>query len=188
MEKSKRELILDAALKMFVDSGFENSPTSKISKQAGVATGTLFHYFETKEKLVNELYLEVKNSFVNALKKDIENARTIRQKLETIWYNGVTWVIKVNDGYKFLMMFSSSAYISEKTKAEGLSKFTFILEILKEGLEEEILKDVPVILMNEILFSMIFGTAKIYKEKSEELEDATTREKAFSLFWDAIKR
>ncbi len=188
MEKSKREMILEAALNMVVENGFENSPTAKISKQAGVATGTLFNYFESKEKLINELYLDIKRDLVTTLRRNLDEAKTIRQKIECIWYNGVRWAVEKPEGYKFFGMFGSSSYISSKTREEGLEKFTFILDILNEGIEHEILKDTKVILLNEILFSMIFGIAKIFRIKPEELEIKEKRDEAFTLVWDAIKR
>lgn len=52
----KKEMIFAAALKLFVKNGIDRTPTAMISKEAGVATGTLFHYFSSKEVLVNELY------------------------------------------------------------------------------------------------------------------------------------
>ena len=56
----KREAILKTALNLFTERGFHNTPTSLIAKEAGVATGTLFHYFKNKEILINELYLHIK--------------------------------------------------------------------------------------------------------------------------------
>src|SRR5215469_11066558 len=49
-EKTKRA-ILDAALKLFAEKGFYNTTTKAISRKAGIAEGTLFNYFETKEDL-----------------------------------------------------------------------------------------------------------------------------------------
>ena len=57
----KRKQILDAALKLFVELGFHGTPTSMIAKEAGVANGTLFHYFATKDELVIALYVAIKN-------------------------------------------------------------------------------------------------------------------------------
>lgn len=188
MEKSKRELILDSALQMFVRCGFENSPTSKISKNAGVAAGTLFHYFETKETLINELYLEIKRDLVTALKMNLESASTIRQQIETIWFNGVFWAVEKPDSYRFITMFSSSSYISDNTRREGFEKFSFILDFLKKGVEEEILKDVSIMLMNEVLFSLMFGIARVYQAHPEDMDIREDRSILFSMVWDAIKR
>src|SRR5215469_13259895 len=49
-EKTKRA-ILAAALKLFAEKGFYNTTTKAISRKAGIAEGTLFNYFETKEDL-----------------------------------------------------------------------------------------------------------------------------------------
>ena len=54
--EQKRQAILDAAFRVFVERGVAASPTSAISKAAGVAEGTLFTYFKTKEELMHELY------------------------------------------------------------------------------------------------------------------------------------
>jgi AcrR family transcriptional regulator len=49
-EKTKRA-ILAAALKLFAEKGFYGTTTKAISRKAGIAEGTLFNYFETKEDL-----------------------------------------------------------------------------------------------------------------------------------------
>src|SRR6516225_6333394 len=49
-ENTKRA-ILEAALELFAQKGFYRSTTKAISRQAGIAEGTLFNYFETKEDL-----------------------------------------------------------------------------------------------------------------------------------------
>ncbi|MDD3246000.1 MAG: TetR/AcrR family transcriptional regulator [Methanosarcina sp.] len=51
--EDKRTAIIETALKLFTERGFHGTSTAQISKEAGVATGTLFNYFPTKEDLVN---------------------------------------------------------------------------------------------------------------------------------------
>jgi AcrR family transcriptional regulator len=55
----KRSAILQAAVREIAEVGL-GAPTAKIARRAGLATGTLFTYFANKEKLLNELYLELK--------------------------------------------------------------------------------------------------------------------------------
>src|SRR3569833_3329469 len=54
----KRQAILDAAVELFADRGIGHAPTSAISSAAGVAEGTLFTFFITKDELLYELYRE----------------------------------------------------------------------------------------------------------------------------------
>ncbi len=65
--KDKKTAIMGAALKLFTERGFHGTSTAQISKNAGVATGTLFNYFPTKEDLINSLYFEVKGNLGHSM-------------------------------------------------------------------------------------------------------------------------
>jgi len=80
--KDKRTAILEAALKLFTERGFHGTSTAQISKDAGVATGTLFNYFPTKEDLINSLYFEVKGDLSRSMGKEIEAQNTFKDKLK----------------------------------------------------------------------------------------------------------
>jgi AcrR family transcriptional regulator len=51
-KKATRERILDAAVSLFRSRGFDSTTTRDIAQESGIATGTLFNYFETKEAIV----------------------------------------------------------------------------------------------------------------------------------------
>lgn len=57
--EDKKQALLEAATAAFAQSGIAAS-TSAIARSAGVAEGTLFRYFATKDELLNELYLAIK--------------------------------------------------------------------------------------------------------------------------------
>lgn len=48
----KKQLILDAALKLFSEKGYENASISQIAKEAGISKGLVYNYFESKESLL----------------------------------------------------------------------------------------------------------------------------------------
>src|SRR4051812_25796148 len=55
----KRGTILAAALHLIARSGLHNTPMSAVAREAGVAAGTLYLYFASKEAMINALYLEL---------------------------------------------------------------------------------------------------------------------------------
>ena len=61
----KRSAILAAATRAIVQHGL-GAPTALIAREAGVANGTLFTYFETKTELLNQLYVELKTEMATA--------------------------------------------------------------------------------------------------------------------------
>jgi AcrR family transcriptional regulator len=79
----KRKAILDAALRVFAERGIA-APTSAISRVAGVAEGSLFTYFKTKNDLMRELYLELRREFSRTL-TDFPHNADARTRLRYIW-------------------------------------------------------------------------------------------------------
>jgi TetR/AcrR family transcriptional regulator, mexJK operon transcriptional repressor len=57
-KKRKRALILQAAVKLFSENGFAETPIAAVAKEAGVSFGSVFTYFETKETLFQSAILE----------------------------------------------------------------------------------------------------------------------------------
>ncbi|MGD0890918.1 MAG: TetR/AcrR family transcriptional regulator [Terracidiphilus sp.] len=82
--EDKRKAILDAALRVFAEHGIANAPTSAISKAAGVAEGSLFTYFKTKEELLSALYFDLRMEFSRHL-PDFPHGTNARTRLKYIW-------------------------------------------------------------------------------------------------------
>lgn len=64
--EDKHQAILLSAIRLFAEEGL-TSPTARIAKEAGVAVGSLFTYFPTKEDLENQVYLHLKSQLREAL-------------------------------------------------------------------------------------------------------------------------
>ncbi|HYU61549.1 MAG TPA: helix-turn-helix domain-containing protein, partial [Solirubrobacterales bacterium] len=54
----KRRLILDAAIRVLARQGFHSTRVSDIADEAGVAYGLVYHYFKSKDEVLNELFSE----------------------------------------------------------------------------------------------------------------------------------
>ena len=80
----KRSAILAAATRVIVTKGL-GAPTMGIAKEAGVANGSLFTYFETKADLFNQLYLELKTEMASAAMKDFPDDAELRTQFFHIW-------------------------------------------------------------------------------------------------------
>ncbi len=54
----KRRAILDAAVRVFAERGFNHCRVSDIADEAGVAYGLVYHYFKSKDGILDEVFLE----------------------------------------------------------------------------------------------------------------------------------
>ena len=78
----KRRLILDAAVTVFAHQGFHHCRVSDVADQAGVAYGLVYHYFESKEEILNEVFLERWQIMLDAIAAiDARDELTVREKL-----------------------------------------------------------------------------------------------------------
>ncbi len=77
-KNNKRELILTAALDIFLEKGYHNSTSEEIAKRAGVAKGTLYQYFSSKQ----EIFLEMHQLYAEQYVEKINNCIDIDYSFE----------------------------------------------------------------------------------------------------------
>ncbi len=78
----KRRLILDAAITVFARQGFHHCRVSDVADEAGVAYGLVYHYFDSKEEILNELFLERWQIMLDAITEiDTRQEVPVRDKL-----------------------------------------------------------------------------------------------------------
>ena len=68
----KRAAILETTLDLLSERGFHDTPMSMIARQSGVSTGIIYHYFDGKDELMDELYKEIKRNFGLALAENFD--------------------------------------------------------------------------------------------------------------------
>jgi AcrR family transcriptional regulator len=80
----KRRLILDAAVRVFARQGFHTCRVSDIADEAGVAYGLVYHYFRSKDEVLDTLFLERWNVMLDAIRETDAQDIAARRKLEAI--------------------------------------------------------------------------------------------------------
>ncbi len=154
--KDKKTAIMKAALKLFTERGFHGTSTALISKEAGVATGTLFNYFSTKEDLINGLYFEVKGELSRSMGKEVEAQSRFQNKLRKMWYNLIEWGINNQEDFLFVGQFCSSPYITKYTREEVMKEYVFLHDLVNEGIVTEEIRDFSA----ELIISMFYQASR----------------------------
>jgi TetR/AcrR family transcriptional regulator, fatty acid metabolism regulator protein len=80
----KRRVILDAAVRVFARQGFHTCRVSDIADEAGVAYGLVYHYFPSKETILDTLFLERWDVMLAAIAETENTDRPPREKLRAI--------------------------------------------------------------------------------------------------------
>jgi AcrR family transcriptional regulator len=183
----KKQRILVAAAKLFVENGFHGTPTSMIVKEAGVAKGTLFNYFETKENLIKQIYLEDKKYVEKHILSGVKPDFTVKKKLKHLFLSYLDICIQYPYGYRFQKLFRSSSFYEKLTEEEKEVNGIDCHVILKEGQKLDILKsgdmDLQRIIVMNIFDSCVQYLLSLDKDNiTDELLD-----EMFRYFWDCIR-
>jgi AcrR family transcriptional regulator len=80
----KRRIILDAAIRVFARQGFNGCRVSDIADEAGVAYGLVYHYFRSKDEVLDTLFLERWNVLLEAIRETDRQDIEPREKLQQI--------------------------------------------------------------------------------------------------------
>ncbi|MGH2876817.1 MAG: TetR/AcrR family transcriptional regulator [Solirubrobacteraceae bacterium] len=80
----KRRVILDAAVRVFARQGFHTCRVSDIADEAGVAYGLVYHYFSSKEQILDTLFLERWDVMLDAIEQADRSPRSPEDKLRAI--------------------------------------------------------------------------------------------------------
>ena len=77
----KRRQILDAAIRVFARQGFHSTRVSDIADEAGVAYGLVYHYFPSKDEVLNELFSARWSLLLGAIDEIDRSEGSPREKL-----------------------------------------------------------------------------------------------------------
>ena len=80
----KRRTILDAAVRVFARQGFHGCRVSDIADEAGVAYGLVYHYFASKDEVLDTLFLERWNVMLETIREVDAQDMPVREKLGVI--------------------------------------------------------------------------------------------------------
>ena len=185
--KDKKTAIMKAALKLFTERGFQGTSTAHISKEAGVATGTLFNYFPTKEDLINSLYFKVKGELSRSMGKEVQAQSAFQDKLRKIWSNLIEWGLGNQEDFLFVGQFCSSPYITKYTREEVMKEYVFLHDLVKEGIVTGEIRDYS----EELVIAMFYQASRTVVNfilDSEPHNKNKVIEDGFQIVWSGLAK
>jgi AcrR family transcriptional regulator len=185
--EDKRNAILDAATRLFAERGLTAAPTSEISKQAGIAEGTLFTYFKTKDDLINALYREIKLELADAMMSDFPRKKNVRTRLRHVWDRYVNWAIANPNQRKVLAQLAVSEVLTKESRDAGSAPFVEFQIMIRDAIERRVFRnDVPVELISKSLAALVEATIDLTVSNPSKAKQY--RDSGFQMFWAGITR
>ncbi|MGI2258984.1 TetR/AcrR family transcriptional regulator [Shewanella sp. GXUN23E] len=187
MSKDKKQAILDAALMLFTGQGYHATSTASVAKTAGVATGTLFHHFASKEELLAQLFLSVKQELADAMRSALKETDSFAQRAHHIWQVGLEWAMANPEKQLFFQQFCMSPALSQEIRKMAMEEVLgFLGTLLQQGQQAGVLARFPLDLMLENCHGQFLATTRFFLDNPARWQQQQYRQAAFDQFWQSI--
>lgn len=185
----KRDLIIDAAALLFSEFGFHEVNMELVAKKAGIAKGTIYNYFKSKEELyfaINETRL---NRLISELERKFKEQISVIDDLKGFTIHLFMFLLKYRD---FFLIFQRTRLKKQPLKSKNLELNIARLKemlsnILKEGVETKVFKNLDICFTSDLILGMIYSA--VLRNINRDIHDEIVikeREALFSFIKNSV--
>jgi len=182
----KHSDILKATLKLISEHGFHGTPMSKIAEEASVGAGTIYRYFDSKEDLINELFLELKREFSAAMLAGFDPHGSTEEIFRQVWLNTFNYCIRHPQEMLFLEQYHNSPSQTQESEAATLEYLAPIVELIQAAIQRGEIKNIPFEMLSTFVYDVTIAHAKRHINGVLVMDEANL-EMAVQACWDAVK-
>ncbi|WP_267221592.1 TetR/AcrR family transcriptional regulator [Dyella silvae] len=180
--EDRRQAILSAATTLIASEGL-GAATASIAKEAGVPSGSVFTYFETKNDLINQLYQELKLELVSAVLFQLPK-KDPKKQLHHIWTQWTNWGVAFPEKRRVLAQLMVSDEISAASREHALKAASPTLGVIDQVRHQGVLKNRSLAFVGAIVEATATTTMDFMIREPKQA--ANYREAGFETLWKAI--
>jgi len=185
-----RSAVMQGALEVIAERGFHDAPMAEIAAKAGVAAGTIYRYFESKDLLIADLYRELEEKIVTIFREGCFVEQPLRERFICLSRTLFRYFIANPLHFRYLEQYCNSPYgisLREDRLLGKSGKSGAVTNIFEEGIEKQVLKDLPVPALFSLAFGPLICLIRDHVLGFIHLDDALINQVA-DICWDGIKR
>lgn len=176
----KRDAILAAALRLIARFGLHNAPMSAVAREAGVAVGTVYLYFPSKEAMINALYLHVLEDRNRTWKRErMATADTPLDARAALWetWNGLAhWHLENEEGSNLIAQCRASGILSDETRAFEQQMDAQGLVVYERSVAEGHIRSMPRYVLWALLAGPVYALVQMRDAGETEITEDLLRQ------------
>lgn len=182
----KKQKILDTAIDLFVENGIHATSMQALAKAAGVATGSIYTYFDSKDTLVTEIFHAIVAESVAVVTENYDPSRSVRACFFYLLAQKIRYDIDNPHKFRFMGMCFYEPMIMQLVKDENSCENSPLAAVLERGQAENLIKNRAL----EDLFYQFFGGIASSLEwrlfNQQHISDSDIDD-MITMAWDSIK-
>src|SRR5690606_34451085 len=150
---NKKTIILECTLELVREHGIHGFPISEVAKKGAIAVGTIYHYFEGKDQLIQELYLYVVELIYQTAIKEDDPLKPLQERYFVFWTNLLNLYQAKPSILTFFELYNISSYRFENSGEKKSKFYEWLFAFFDEGLKSGELRSID----KEILAVLVLG-------------------------------
>lgn len=182
----KKTLILETTLACISEFGFHGTPISMIAERAGVGAGTIYRYFDNKEALINELFLEIKREVMAGMLQGYDEKLNFKNRFKHLWMSLIIYFMEHPQEFQFIEQHRYATYMSMLTREESFMIMSPVMMFFIEAKRAKAIKDLPLYTIISLAYGPITSLAKLQIDHQQKLSKERI-DQAANACWDAVR-
>ena len=169
----KRIQIIDTALSLFTNQGLQQTSMAQLSKESGVAVGTMYLNFKSKDDLIEGIFLYIQESYGNYIElDDAELQLPFKEQFKLVSMKTYNYYLNNPSHFYFIDTHNYSPLISKNVREQGRRYYQQGVDIIIKGVEENIFKDIHPIVVIRLVYNCIVALVQIRLNDEVEVTDS----------------
>jgi len=173
-KNNKKELIINAAIKVFADKGFYTGNVADVAREAGVADGTIYLYFKNKDDLLISLFETKMEEILQRFSSLVENDQNAEQKLHRFIHLYFQMIEEDQDLAEVFQveLRQSSKFLKDYHNQKFIDFLNLIGDIIHQGQKNGRFKtDISIHTMKLIIFGALDELARQWILSDDHLDN-----------------
>ncbi len=184
---SKKEDIFNATLQLIIEEGIQAVTLAKILGKAGVGSGTLYHYFSSKEQLLYELYLKLSGRMSESVLNGYDPHESVRIRFNKLLKGYLEYIIHNFHEHNFTEQYF---YILRKTRPSDSAFDTpfrsALGKIFTDGQDQKIILNYEIPILIQITCGIIASIAR-GNQSNRYILDELKKQQILDSCWNSIR-
>lgn len=183
--EATRQRLLRAALELFTTTGFRATTTPQIAERAGVAEGTIYRHFSSKEQLLNDVY-RAAHRWATTLVVETEGPYRTQDRLQRIGRRLLEGAERDPAGARMLLQSREDQYLDDRSREAAREFRGMLQQVIAAGKSDGAIRPGPADLWAAVWLALVGFAAERVASREWTVEQPQAAQ-VLDAAWDAIK-
>lgn len=169
---SERERqILDATLELVATQGLIKTSISKISKRAKSSPGIVYHYFESKDEIMDTLFISIFSEMMAYILEDVTWQQPVLERYKDLWLRKYHFHINNPAKTTFIEQYKNSSYFTQEQEEASQREMLELFKMAQNDIEQGVVIELPLEVIYTMTLTVALNLAKSQIQTNLTLED-----------------